>query len=40
MKIEKIPLDKKNQMLRVGFGKHDGTWFLRIDLWWVGIRFK
>ena len=25
-------------MLRFGFGKHDGTWFMRLDLWWFGIR--
>lgn len=34
-----IPLDAKNRMLRAGFGKHDGAWFVRIDLWWVGVRF-
>lgn len=27
-------------MLRAGFGKHDGKWFARIDLWWTGFRFS
>lgn len=38
--IDKIPLDAKNRMLRFGFGKHDGEWFVRIDLWWAGFRLK
>ncbi|MEK6828785.1 MAG: hypothetical protein AABY15_01575 [Nanoarchaeota archaeon] len=40
MKIEKISLDKNNRMLRVGFGKHSGNWFFRIDLWFGGFRIK
>lgn len=40
MKIEKIDLNKDNRMLRIGFGKHDGKWFFRIDLWKIGYRFK
>jgi hypothetical protein len=35
-----IRLDKDNRMLRIGIGKHSGEWFFRIDLWWVGYRFK
>ena len=27
-------------MIRIGFGKHDGNWFFRVDLWFVGYRFK
>lgn len=38
--IDKIILDKYNRMLRIGFGKHNGNWFFRIDLWWVGFRLK
>lgn len=38
MKIAVIPLDVKNRMLRIGFGKHDGRWFLRVDLWARGFR--
>lgn len=38
--ITKITLDKNNRMLRIGFGKHEGKWFARIDLWWVGYRLK
>ena len=38
MKITKINLDENNRMLRFGFGKHDGKWFFRIDLWFFGIR--
>jgi len=36
--FSKISLDKQNRMLRFGFGKHNGTWFMRLDLWWFGIR--
>lgn len=38
LKFTKIPLDPKNRMIRAGVGKHDGTWFARIDLWCVGFR--
>lgn len=40
MKITKIPLDINNRILRIGFGKHNGSWFLRVDLWFVGYRLK
>tara|TARA_R110001583_G_scaffold81273_1_gene217066 strand:- start:947 stop:1144 length:198 start_codon:yes stop_codon:yes gene_type:complete len=36
--VKLINLDKQNRMLRFGFGKHNGTWFMRLDLWWFGIR--
>ncbi len=35
----RLDLDKDNRMLRLGFGKHNGRWFVRIDLWWVGYRY-
>jgi len=38
MKLKKIKLNSDNRMLRVGLGKHDGDWFIRVDLWWVGYR--
>lgn len=37
--MTKIPLDKDNRMLRVGFGKNNGKWFFRVDLWFAGYRF-
>lgn len=40
MKIHKIKLDINNRMLRIGFGKHEGEWFFRIDLWFVGYRIN
>jgi hypothetical protein len=40
MKFEKIPLDKDNRMLRIGFGKNKGQYFFRIDLWFIGFRIK
>jgi len=39
-RIHKIILDQDNRMLRFGFGKNQGRWFLRIDLWFVGFRFN
>lgn len=36
--ITKIKLDSKNRMLRFGFGLHDGKWFARLDLWFLGFR--
>ena len=38
MKLTKIKLSHNNEMIRLGFGKHDGNWFIRIDLWTVGYR--
>lgn len=38
MKITTIPLDQDNRMIRLGFGKHEGRWFIRVDLWWNGYR--
>lgn len=40
MVINKISLNKDNRMLRIGFGKHNGSWFFRIDLWVIGYRLK
>ena len=40
MTIDKIKLDQNNRMIRIGFGKHDGKWFFRIDLWYKGYRIK
>jgi hypothetical protein len=40
MKIDKISLDKNSRMLRIGFGKNEGRWFFRIDLWFAGYRIK
>lgn len=40
MTLTKIPLDKDNRMFRIGFGKNNGTWFFRIDLWSIGLRIK
>lgn len=37
--MTKIPLDAKNRMLRIGFGKNEGRWFFRIDLWFAGFRW-
>ena len=36
--ITRIPLDRENRMIRVGFGKNQNRWFFRIDLWSVGYR--
>lgn len=38
MRIDTIDMDKGNRMVRIGFGQHDGTWFCRVDLWFVGWR--
>jgi len=38
MKITYLPLSSANRMARIGFGKHDGHWFARVDLWWFGLR--
>ncbi len=37
-KLDKISLDSENRMLRFGFGKHKGSWFIRIDLWCTAFR--
>jgi hypothetical protein len=38
MQLTKLMLDKDNRMLRLGLGKNNGSWFVRIDLWFIGIR--
>jgi hypothetical protein len=38
MTLTQISLDADNRMLRIGFGKHNGRWFFRVDLWWFGVR--
>ena len=38
MTLTKISLDRDNRMLRAGFGKNDGKWFARIDIWFIGLR--
>jgi len=38
MTVVKIPLEPNNRMLRLGFGKNNGNWFARVDLWWIAIR--
>ena len=40
MELEIITLQPHNRMLRLGFGKHKHLWFIRIDLWFKGIRLK
>lgn len=38
MQVARLELDTPNRMLRIGFGKNKGRWFVRIDLWFVGYR--
>lgn len=35
-----IPMDSQNRMIRLGAGLHEGTPFIRLDLWWVGFRIS
>lgn len=36
----KIPMDSQNRMIRLGAGLHEGSPFIRLDLWWVGFRIS
>ena len=36
--MSKIVLDEANRMIRLGFGKNNGRWFARVDLWFVAFR--
>ncbi len=38
MKLTKVQMDPLNRMARLGFGKHDGKRFARLDLWFLGFR--
>ena len=38
MTVTKLTWDKDTRFLRIGFGKNEGRWFARIDLWVVGFR--
>jgi hypothetical protein len=38
MHISHIDLPRFNRMIRFGVGQHNGNWFMRLDLWWIGFR--
>lgn len=38
MTFTKITNTPNNELVRIGFGRHAGTWFIRLDLWRVGVR--
>ena len=38
MKFAMVRMSKDNRKLRIGFGKREGSWFFRVDLWFVGFR--
>lgn len=38
--LTRIDLDVDNRMLRLGFGKNAGAWFIRADLWCIGYRIS
>jgi hypothetical protein len=40
MTLTKINLNKGNRMLRIGVGQNGSKWFMRIDLWFLGIRIS
>lgn len=40
MKFEKIDLDENNRILRFGIGRNFGVWYVRLDLWFVGLRIR
>lgn len=40
MSVTTIKMSPENRKVRIGFGKYEGRWFARIDLWWVGYRFS
>jgi hypothetical protein len=37
-KIDKISVDSDNTVIRIGYGKHKGTKFFRVDLWSTAYR--
>lgn len=39
IKKTKIVLDDNVRVVRLGVGKYENKWFVRIDLWSVGYRF-
>jgi len=38
--FDKLILIKTNRSVRIGFGRHEGIWYVRIDLWFVGYRLS
>lgn len=38
MELTKIPMGQGNRILRIGLGQHNSKLFIRIDLWYIGIR--
>lgn len=37
-RVDKIFVDSENTVIRVGYGKHKGTKFFRVDLWSTAYR--
>jgi hypothetical protein len=37
-KVDKILVDSDNTVIRIGYGKHKGTKFFRVDLWSTAYR--
>ncbi len=40
VQCDKLDMSKGNRMVRAGIGQHNGVWFARVDLWWVGFRLS
>jgi hypothetical protein len=38
--FDKIKMSQGDRMIRLGLGQHKGTFFIRIDLWFVGFRLS
>lgn len=38
MSFEVVRMQPGNRMVRIGCGRHAWCWFVRVDLWWVGLR--
>lgn len=38
--IDVIRLNHLNRKLRFGFGYHEGDFYARLDLWWIGFRIN
>ena len=40
MDFNTVKMDKGNRMIRFGFGQNNNLWFVRLDLWWYGVRLS
>ena len=40
LQFTKINIDPDHRLVRFGFGRYKGLWFIRVDFWSIGFRIN